>query len=241
MTNAEQVQERAHTEQGQMVMPFYIICDVSFSMSGDMAALNDALAKLRQTIVSEPVVDDVARIGVLTFADSAEVVVPLAQLSETPMPTLAPKGGTNYGAAFLALAKAIVGDRDDLKRQGYKIYRPCAFFLTDGEPLDGDYEQTFRTTLTKAGMDAYPIFVPFGFRDAPEAVLRKLAYPPEKGKWFMARTSDVSQALDAILDIIMKTVITSGQRAASGTDQATQIAEPDPGTDITSGDSEFIS
>ena len=85
-----------------MVMPFYLICDVSYSMSGDMVALNDGVQKLRQSIVAEPLVDDAGHISVMTFSDTAKVVVPLSQMSETSMPTLSVEGGTNYGAAFLA-------------------------------------------------------------------------------------------------------------------------------------------
>ena len=50
----ELVREHVAVERGQMVMPFYLICDVSYSMSGDMAALNDGVQKLRQSIVAEP-------------------------------------------------------------------------------------------------------------------------------------------------------------------------------------------
>ena len=245
MANAEHVEERTQREAGQIVMPFYIVCDVSWSMAADMSTLNEALGDLRQEIVSEPLVDDVARIAILTFSDSAQVVAPLAQVSESGLPTLRDQGGTNYGEAFRTLAQTIEQDRASLKSQGYKIYRPCAFFLTDGEPQDHDYAQTFRSTLTYdstsgQGMAAHPIFVPFGFRDAREDVLRQLAYPPEKGKWFLARTSNVKEALAAVLDIIMKTVVSSGRRAASGTTGAVQIADPAADANISSGVSEFI-
>src|SRR5262245_31766883 len=94
--------ERA-AEQGQLVMPFYLICDVSGSMSGDMKALNDGLQGLRQAIVTEPVVDDVAQICIMTFSDSAKVVMPMSQMSEHKVPTLKVEGGTNYGKAFREL------------------------------------------------------------------------------------------------------------------------------------------
>ena len=35
---------------------------------------------------------------------------------------------------------------------------------------------------TGVGMKQYPVFIPFGFRDAQEAELRKLAYPFEQGQ-----------------------------------------------------------
>ena len=80
--------------------------------------------------------DDVAHISVMTFSDTAKVVMPLSQMSETSVPTLKVEGGTNYGEAFRELARVIPGDAAALKAQGYRIFRPCAFFLTDGEPND---------------------------------------------------------------------------------------------------------
>src|SRR5262245_53619802 len=140
--------ERAVVEPGQLVMPFYLLCDVSISMTDDMAALNEAVQRLRRAIVSEPAVDDVAHVGIMTFSDQGKMVAPLGQMSEHGVPALTVEGGTNYGAAFRLLAQTIAQDTASLKAQEYKVYRPCAFFLSDGAPLDPDWEATFRATLT---------------------------------------------------------------------------------------------
>jgi uncharacterized protein YegL len=207
--------------EGQMVMPFYLICDVSYSMAYDMAALNNGIQRLHQSIGAEPLVDDVAHIAVMTFSDTAKVIMPLSQMSETSMPTLSVEGGTYYGEAFRELARVIPADAAALKAQGYRVFRPCAFFLTDGEPLDGDYWETFKSTLTYngatgVGMKQHPVFIPFGFREAPEDVLKKLAYPPEKGRWYHIKNDDIGQVIKLILDVIMKTVVSSGQSSLTG-------------------------
>jgi uncharacterized protein YegL len=134
--------------QGQIVMPFYLILDVSYSMINDMAELNDSLQRLRRAIIAEPLVDDVAHICVMTFSDTAKVVMPLGQMSEQAVPALDVEGGTNYGAAFRELAHVIPADAAALRAAGDKIFRPCAFFLTDGEPNDSDWWETFKDTLT---------------------------------------------------------------------------------------------
>src|SRR5262249_41099132 len=200
--------ERAVVEPGQLVMPFYLLCDVSISMTDDMAALNEAVQRLRRAIVSEPAVDDVAHVGIMTFSDQGKMVAPLGQMSEHGVPALTVEGGTNYGAAFRLLAQTIAQDTASLKAQEYKVYRPCAFFLSDGAPLDPDWEATFRATLTYdpstgMGMKGHPVFVPYGFRDAPEHVLRRLAYPMGRAKWYHCKSSDIGDALKGILDIIM--------------------------------------
>jgi uncharacterized protein YegL len=225
-----------------MVMPFYLICDVSYSMINDMAALNDGVQRLRNSIVAEPLVDDVAHIAIMTFSDTAKVVMPLSQMSETSVPTLSVEGGTNYGQAFRELARVIPADSSALKAQGNRIFRPCAFFLTDGEPNDGDYWETFKSTLayngnTGVGMKQYPVFIPFGFRDAPEDVLKKLAYPPEKGRWYHIKSHDIGQVIKLILDVIMKTVISSGQSSSTG--KPALVHAPTPSTPgVTQGDAE---
>lgn len=238
----EKVAERATVEQDQMVMPFYLICDVSYSMSGDMPALNDGVDRLRRAIVAEPIVDDVAQICIMTFSNDAKVRMPLAQMSETSVPHLSVEGATNYGSAFRLLAQTISQDSASLKQQGYKVYRPCAFFLTDGEPTDRDWRQTFDSTLTynkqtSQGLKAYPLFVPFGFRSAPVNVLKQLAYPPERGKYYLANNTSVEDALKGILDIIMKTVVTAGKTAPTP-QPVVALPAPAAGTGISQGDSE---
>ena len=59
-------------------------------------------------------------------------------------------------------------------------------------------------------MKQHPVFVPFGFRDAPEEVLRKLAYPPERGSGTTQEHAS-SRPLAGILNVIMKTVVSSGR------------------------------
>jgi uncharacterized protein YegL len=236
----EQFRERTWAEQGQLVMPFYLVCDVSYSMINDMVALNEGVRRLRRAIVSEPVVDDVAQICIVTFSDTAKVVLPMTQLSEHEMPTLLAEGGTNYGAAFRMLAQTVEQDTANLKAVGYKIYRPCAFFLTDGEPGDYDWHQTFVSTLTYdrqtgIGMKAHPIIIPFGFRNASEHILRKLAYPLERAKWYHSKSHDIEMALGGILGLIMNTVISSGRSASAGQPTLVQQA-PDQGSGIAYGD-----
>ncbi|MGH3171027.1 MAG: vWA domain-containing protein, partial [Trebonia sp.] len=171
-----------------------------------------------------------------------KVVMPLSQLSEQPVPTLSAEDGTYYGAAFRMLAQTIEQDSARLNAQGYKVYRPCAFFLSDGEPGDEDWAQTFRDTLTfdpstGVGMKGHPVFVPFGFRQAPEEVLRRLAYPMGRAKWYHSKSTDIEETLDGILSAIMNTVIASGNSASSGQPALVQ-QEPDPQSGIDWGDPE---
>lgn len=243
----ESVEERSGLEDGQVVMPFYLVCDVSASMSPVMSALNEGIRKLRRAIAGQPTVDDVAQVGIITFSSGAQVALPLGRMSEEQMPTLHAGGSTNYGASFRLLAQTITQDIAQLKAkaQGVKVYRPCAFFLTDGGPTDGSWRQTFDSTLTYdkangSGMKGHPLFIPFGFNQAPEDVLQKLAYPPDKGKWFHAKTHNIEEALTGILDLIMNSVMSSGLSARAG-QPTTVLSTPSLNSGIQSGPSQYDS
>ena len=199
-------------------MPFYVLCDVSWSMFNDIVRLNEGLQQLVRAIRAEPIVDDVARIAVMSFSDTARVVMPLGQTSESTLQDLPLEGGTNYSAAFRALKATIDEDIADLKKRGLKVFRPCVFFLSDGEPNDSDWRTAFTTTLTYdkehgTGNKNHPIFVPFGFRDAEEADMSFLAYPPGKSKWFFASTN---QTQDAVEEFFLVTAFVMAEATRNG-------------------------
>jgi uncharacterized protein YegL len=216
---------------GQIVMPFYLICDVSFSMYHDMPALNEGIRQLRLAVAAEPAVDDVVQACIMTFSDAAKVIVPMGHLSEIEVPQLTAENTTNYGTAFRALARTLEQDNTRFLRYGYRIYRPCAFFLTDGLPTDHDWRETFTRTLThdqltRRGIVEQPLFIPFGFRDASEEILRRLAYPPGRAKWYHSKSTSIEYSLSAFLDVILTTVIASVRSIQAGRRPA--IIQPPP-------------
>jgi uncharacterized protein YegL len=224
---------------GQSVMPFYLICDVSASMWQEMTALHAGVMRLWEAIVQSPIINAVARICVMTFSDDARVVVGLRQMSDLPegMPKFAYENQTHYGAAFRMLAREIPRDYAELRRHGHNVFRPCVYFLTDGEPSDHNWRQALSDMLSDAGMArmrAYPIIVPFGFRDATDSTLRRLAYPPGVGRWYHASSSTVATALEELLGIIRFSVLESGYSAVAG-DPEHVLPEPGRGSGTTSG------
>jgi uncharacterized protein YegL len=230
--STEEVSESVATD-GQVIMPFYLIADVSASMADDVQKLSAALDELVLAIRKDPVVDDLVMLSVITFNHTARTVAPLASPSEIKLPSIHAGGGTNYGAAFHEYHRSFEQDRSRLKGQGMQVYRPCVFFLTDGAPGDSDYGNTFRSLFaydmaSKSGNRAFPYFVPFGFRSASEEVMRKLAYPdfgPTKGRWFLSRSNNVAEVLKTMAEVLGRTVISSGQSASAG---APQIVPPTP-------------
>ena len=195
------------------VMPFYLVCDMS--VKTDLHTVNQSLGHLRKAIAAEPLVDDIARICVISFADSAEIVLPIGSVGR-PVPSLKEEGGeANYGAAFHLLAKTIRRDIAQFREANYRPYRPCVFFFTVGAPRDRYWAAAFKRSLTfnsqkQEGMEEYPIFIPVGLRGAPKEVIRRLAYPPAKSRWYHADENKIEDALGGIIQIIMKTFFSGG-------------------------------
>lgn len=239
----EPVPTRGKSGEGQIVMPFYLLCGVSDSMTYDMAALNEGIRRLVHSIAAQPDLDDIAQLCIMSFSGTGKVVVPLGQVSAMKLPDLITEGGMCYGNTFRALASTIEADLTAMEKEGVKACRPCAFFLSDGEPEDSGWHQAFTTSLTYdrtagRGMKSHPVFVPFGFRDASEADLRRLAYPPERSRWYRAKSSQVDEALAGIFGIIGNTVVASGRTVPAG-QPSTVLSPPDPATGIIQGDSEY--
>jgi uncharacterized protein YegL len=221
------------------VMPFYLLCDVSLSMRFEIEALNDAVSRLWDAILTSPVLHEGTRVCIITFSDEAKVRVPLTQMSAYPggPPDFTYEDLTNYGAAFRVLAEEIAEDYRGLQYSGFDVYRPCAYFLTDGAPNDHDWHETFTATLTKEalgrlGMPEPPIFVPFGFREAQTQILCQLAYPMHVAKWYHSKNATIEQALDGLLGIIMNSVLLSSQSMLRGT-PGHILPPPDYGSNIT--------
>ena len=215
--------------EGQIVMPFYIVCDVSGSMAGDMVALNSGVADLCKEIMRDPVADDLCLLSVIAFDDTARTVVPLSFPTAVKLQPMTCNGGlTNYTAAFQEFHRAFEADRTLLRGEGMRIHRPCVFFLTDGEPTSTDHQQVFKQLFgydrtTKQGNSAYPYVTPFGFRGATEATMKSLAWPDfgeKKGRYFLAKQGvAVSQLLKEMSGLIANSVLSSSASVNSGSPQ----------------------
>src|SRR6478672_10450888 len=125
----------------EQVLPFYLVCDESGSMTGGIDDMNEGLAKLHAEIANNPVVADKTRFAVIGFSDDAEVLLPLSDLADVDeIPGLTAKGGTSFGAAFTRLKQEIQKDVGQLKADGHSVLRPVVFFLSDGQATDKGWE-----------------------------------------------------------------------------------------------------
>jgi uncharacterized protein YegL len=160
-------------ESRERVLPFYIVCDESASMqfNGGIDTINNAMPDLWGAIISDPVVNDRARVGVIAFSDTASVVQPLIRPSDAgEIPGVDAQGSTSYAAAFRCLLDAIRTDIPNLKAQG-RVHRPTVLFITGGGPDNEDW----RTPFNELMADPYhPDMYAFGIEGADRDIIKEL-------------------------------------------------------------------
>jgi uncharacterized protein YegL len=160
---------------GEQILPFYIICDESGSMgaNGGIDTINKALPDVHAELAADPLVSDKARIGLIVFSDGAEELMALTRAADvSAFPGVAAKGLTNFGAAFTLLRSVVQRDIADLKQQGYKVFRPAVFFISDGEP-SGAWQNEYDTLMNDP--TARPNIVAFGVDSADLGVMKSIA------------------------------------------------------------------
>jgi uncharacterized protein YegL len=130
----------------QRVLPIYLAVDTSGSMadSGRLQAVQEAIIQLVDELLSSPMLGDQVRVGIVSFADRAELVLPLTDLTELrSLPRMSARGSTDFGSLFHLLARVIERDLRVLRSRNTVTFRPFVFLITDGTPTDGDWEPAF--------------------------------------------------------------------------------------------------
>lgn len=204
------------------VLPFYLVCDESGSMAGQpLDAINDSLPKIHSEIGSNPVVADKTKFCLIGFSDTAQVLLPLSDLSViSSIPALQVAGGTNYSSAFDLLYKTIADDVAQLKNNGDQVYRPAVFFLSDGQPGD-NWEGSYKR-LIDPSWPFHPNVLAFGFGQIDASTLQHVATV----RAFIANgTMGPDEALREFAQSLIQSIVNSGSRAAQG--GALTLAVPD--------------
>jgi uncharacterized protein YegL len=207
---------------GAKLLPFYVVVDVSYSMSGKkIKSANEIMPTIVDALAENPILSDKVRIGLVDFADDAQVQLPLCDVLEPSLklPSLTVRGGTSYVAAFRLLRTTIAANIKQLKVDGYLVHRPAVFFLSDGAPTDKEPE--WRAAFTDLVSEkAYPNFIPFGVDDADGHTLRALIHPSTGEKpmqlYMMEKGEDAAKAITAMAEIMISSVVQSGHSMAQG-------------------------
>jgi uncharacterized protein YegL len=159
----------------EQILPFYVVCDQSYSMADHLDALNDGLAQLHAAVGTDPVVADKTRFCLIGFSGAATVLTPLCRLSDVvELTALATQPATSFGEAFTLLRETIEKDVAALKADGHRVYRPAVFFLSDGHPTDQTTWPAAYERLVDPEWPARPNIISFGIGDADAATIGRI-------------------------------------------------------------------
>ncbi|HEY0451301.1 vWA domain-containing protein [Actinophytocola sp.] len=206
----------------EQILPFYVVCDQSYSMADHLDALNDGLAELHKAVGTDPVVADKTRFCLIGFSGTAEVLQPLCRLSDVvELVALTTQAATSFGAAFTLLRETIERDVDMLKADAHRVYRPAVFFLSDGHPTDPTTWPAAYERLVDPAWSARPNIISFGIGDADAPTIGRIgtfqAYMSQGGVGPAAALHSFARALTT-------SVVRSGGVTADG-DLVLQVPE----------------
>ena len=118
-------------------LPVYLVLDCSGSMAGEpIAAVEMGIKGLLGELLNDPQLLETVWLSVITFANTAQQIVPLTDIHEFDPPSLVASGTTALGEAFELLRERISGEVRQTSANQKGDWKPLVFLLTDGTPTD---------------------------------------------------------------------------------------------------------
>lgn len=160
---------------GADVLPCYVVCDVSFSMTDHLDELNAGLREFRGAVHADPSVAARVRVRVIGFAGAPRVPGPLRPAAEpTRLPAAGVDAGSDFGSVFALLRETVDRDVRELAASGLLVRRPVVFFTSDGRPTDPLTWPAAFAALTDPAWPARPHVVAFGLGAADREALARI-------------------------------------------------------------------
>jgi len=204
------------SEPSGNVLPIYFVADESGSMAAHIDELNNGLLVLLDSLQGESMAAAKVRFCVIGFDDQARCHLEPSDLRDIEdMPKLEARRFTSYKAAFQALYSRIPRDVATLKSEGFLVNRPAVFFLTDGEPDNGDGWEAYYDDLVSDGFELRPNILAFGINNANAQTIRHIATAPEYA-FLAAAGVDTGHAITEFIKALTQSVISSGRALAGG-------------------------
>lgn len=196
------------------LVPVYVVLDTSSAAAGCLTDLGNALRSLQTLLANSPDVAAAIRLSVITYADRADVVLSLTEVSwRTGVPGLSAAPGCRYRPVFQRLLDLVPLETERLKQQVPRVLRPVVFFLGVGQAED-DVE--WPDTQAELMRHKYaPHIVACAIGDGRVRTAQRIASRPE-----LAVVATESAALDQsavqFSVLLQNTVLHLGRSALAG-------------------------
>ena len=198
------------------VHPIYLVLEESEAMKGArLDAVNSALPHIHYAFASDPILNYKVRFGVISFSDTAEVLVPSTQLAHLQQrPGLVPKGGINYTAAFTLVKTCIQTDVDALRAQNFEVLRPLLIVVVSNEKPADDWRESYQA-LTEKAFSYRPKILAFGFDVVDSQHILSLASDKpylgqvRKYAWELESNSSSSTTISSAIADVLRSYINS--------------------------------
>ncbi|MFI1397458.1 hypothetical protein [Streptomyces sp. NPDC020681] len=196
------------------LVPVYVVLDASAAASGCATELGNALRSLQTLLANSPDVSAAVRLSVLSYADTAEVLLPLTEVTwQTGIPDLRGGPGCRYSPAFRKLLDLVPLETERLKQQVARVLRPVVFLLAVGDAEDTPQWGDVRAELMQHKY--HPHLVACGIGGVGDRTVERLASRPELGV-VAVPGADLAQSAVQFSVLLQNTVLHLGRSALAG-------------------------
>jgi uncharacterized protein YegL len=196
------------------LIPVYLVLDTSMASSGCLTDLQNMLRSVQTALASSPDVAAAVRLSVITYADGADVVLPLTQVSwRTGVPGLSVAPGCRYRPVLRRLQELVPLETERLKEQVPRVLRPVVFFLAVGEAEDDAEWPAAHADLM--AHTYHPHLVACGVGRGRARAVQRLASRPELGV-VAVDGGDTAQSVVQFSVLVQQTLLHLGRSALAG-------------------------
>ncbi|MCH0564487.1 hypothetical protein [Streptomyces sp. MUM 2J] len=196
------------------LVPVYVVLDTSQAAAGCVTDLGNALRSVQTLLANSPDVAAAVRLSVITYADGADVVLPLTEVSwRTGVPGLNTSPGCRYRPVLRRLLDLVPLETERLKEQVPRVLRPVVFFLAVGQAEDDTEWPSVHAELM--AHKYFPHVVACGIGADRVRVVQRLASRPELGV-VAVEGADLAQSAVQFSVLLQQTLLHLGRSAIAG-------------------------
>ncbi|MFF4502643.1 hypothetical protein [Streptomyces sp. NPDC001401] len=196
------------------LIPVYLVLDTSAAAAGCVTDLGNALRSVQTLLANSPDVAAAVRLSVITYADGADVVLPLTEVSwRTGVPGLSTAPGCRYRPVLRRLLDLVQLETERLKEQVPRVLRPVVFFLAVGQAEDDAEWPAAHAELM--AHKYFPHIVACGIGADRDRVVQRIASRPELGV-VAVEGADLAQSAVQFSVLLQETLLHLGRSAIAG-------------------------